>query len=55
MGAEGGKEGKWVAQALRLTHITAVKSTMGSRHTQPLACMDVAVFELCMMMMDVDS
>ena len=49
------KEGEWVAQALRLTQIIAVRSITGSRRTQPLARMGVAVFESCMMTMDVDS
>ena len=43
------------SRALRLTHIIAVGSITGSRHTQPLARMEVAVFKSCMMTMDVDS
>ena len=49
------KEGEWVAHALRLTHIIAVRSITGSQRTQPLARMDIAVFDSCMMTMDEES
>jgi len=40
-----GKEGEWVARALRLTRIVVVRSITGSRHAPPPARVVVAVLK----------